>query len=51
MFLPARAKVPYPVPLYPKILAGALRGIPLVVIATKPSTGWLDFFFTEIFLQ
>ena len=44
-FWPARAKVPYPAPLCPKTLAGALRVIPLVVIAIKPSTGWLDFFF------
>ena len=45
IFLHARAKVPYPAPLCPKILAGALRVIPLVAIATKPSTDWLDFFF------
>ena len=43
--LPARANVPYPAPLCPKILAGALRVIPLVAIATKPGTGWLDFFY------
>ena len=51
IFLPARAKVPFPAPLYPKILAGTPRVIRLVVIATKPSTGWLDLFFTEMFLQ
>ena len=51
-FLPARAKVPYPAPLCPKVLAGALRVIPLVAIATKPSTGrFFFFFFTEMFLQ
>ena len=50
-FFARTRKSALPAPLCPKIIAGALRVIPLVAIATKPGTGWLDFFFTEMFLQ